>query len=73
MLMADMSELRQMNDKEAAALDVVAAISRDGGKVRQKRPVRDGRADVRTMLYMATLHSRLLLFFFIFGYICVEP
>lgn len=56
-LLADMPELGQMNNKQAAALVGVAPINRDSGKLRGKRHVFGGRAGVRTTLYMATLSA----------------
>lgn len=56
-LLADMPELGQMNNKQAAALVGVAPINRDSGKLRGKRRVFGGRACVRTTLYMATLSA----------------
>lgn len=56
-LLADMPELGQMNNKQAAALVGVAPINRDSGKLRGKRRILGGRAGVRTTLYMATLSA----------------
>lgn len=56
-LLADLPELGEMNNKQAAALVGVAPINRDSGKVRGKRRVYGGRAGVRTTLYMATLSA----------------
>lgn len=54
-LLGDLPELGQLNKKEIAALVGVAPMNRDSGKLRGKRRIRGGRAQVRTMLYMATL------------------
>lgn len=58
-LLADLPELGQMSNKQAAALVGVAPINRDSGKMRGKRRVHGGRASVRTTLYMATLSATL--------------
>ena len=54
-LLGELPELGQLNKKEIAALVGVAPMNRDSGKLRGKRSIRGGRAQVRTMLYMATL------------------
>lgn len=56
-LLADLPELGDLNKKEVAALVGVAPINRDSGKLRGKRRVQGGRANVRTVLYMATLSA----------------
>jgi transposase len=56
-LLADLPELGDMNNKQAAALVGVAPINRDSGRVRGKRRIYGGRAGVRTTLYMATLSA----------------
>lgn len=56
-LLADMPELGELNNKQAAALVGVAPINRDSGKLRGKRRIHGGRAGVRTTLYMATLSA----------------
>lgn len=56
-LLAEMPELGQMNNKQASALVGVAPINRDSGKSRGKRRIQGGRANVRTILYMATLSA----------------
>lgn len=56
-LLADLPELGEMNNKQAAALVGVAPINRDSGRVRGKRRIHGGRAGVRTTLYMATLSA----------------
>lgn len=58
-LLADMPELGQLSNKQAAALVGVAPINRDSGKLRGKRRIFGGRAGVRTTLYMATLSATL--------------
>lgn len=56
-LLGELPELGQLNKKEIAALVGVAPMNRDSGKLRGKRRIRGGRAQVRTMLFMATLSS----------------
>jgi len=56
-LLGELPELGQLNKKEIAALVGVAPMNRDSGKLRGKRRIRGGRAQVRTMLYMGTLSA----------------
>ena len=56
-LLADLPELGDLNKNQVAALVGVAPINRDSGKLRGKRRVQGGRANVRTVLYMATLSA----------------
>jgi transposase len=56
-LLADLPELGSMTNKQVAALTGVAPINRDSGKSRGKRRIQGGRANVRTVLYMATLSA----------------
>ena len=56
-LLGDLPELGDLKAKEIAALVGVAPMNRDSGSYRGKRRIRGGRAQVRTMLYMATLSS----------------
>ena len=56
-LLAEMPELGQLNNKQVGALVGVAPINRDSGKMRGKRRIQGGRANVRTILYMATLSA----------------
>ena len=58
-LLADLPELGDLNKNQVAALVGVAPINRDSGKLRGKRRVQGGRANVRTILYMATLSATL--------------
>jgi len=58
-LLADLPELGELNKKEVASLVGLAPINRDSGKLRGKRRVQGGRANVRTVLYMATLSATL--------------
>ena len=52
-----MPELGALNRKQIAALVGVAPLNRDSGKMRGKRSVWGGRAQIRTVLYMATLSA----------------
>lgn len=54
-LLADLPELGQLNRKQIAAIVGVAPINRDSGAYRGQRRVCGGRAQVRHVLYMATL------------------
>ncbi|MDR2838044.1 MAG: IS110 family transposase [Azonexus sp.] len=54
-LLARCPELGMLNRREIAALTGVAPLANDSGKHRGKRFVWGGRADVRAVLYMATM------------------
>lgn len=54
-LLGELPELGQLSAKEIAALVGVAPMNHDSGTWRGKRRIRGGRAQVRTVLYMATL------------------
>jgi transposase len=54
-LLAELPELGTLNRKQIAALVGVAPLNRDSGKLRGKRTIWGGRANVRASLYMATL------------------
>lgn len=56
-LMAKCPELGTLNRREIAALAGVAPLANDSGKHHGKRSVWGGRADVRVVLYMATLSA----------------
>ncbi|UHQ56259.1 IS110 family transposase [Microbulbifer sp. YPW16] len=56
-LIAELPELGSLNPKEIAALVGVAPFNRDSGMLRGKRRIKGGRAQVRTILYMATLSA----------------
>lgn len=56
-LLGDLQELGTLNKKQIAALVGVAPMNRDSGCYRGKRRIRGGRAQVRTVLYMATLSA----------------
>lgn len=54
-LLTDMPELGNLNDKQVASLMGVAPVARDSGAFRGKRHIRGGRAQVRQAVYMAAL------------------
>lgn len=54
-LLANLPELGRLNHKEIAALVGVAPLNRDSGALRGRRTIWGGRAEVRAVLYMATL------------------
>lgn len=54
-LIAALPELGELDRRQIAALVGVAPINRDSGKMRGKRMIAGGRADVRSALYMAAL------------------
>lgn len=54
-LIAYMPELGKLNQKEIAALVGVAPFANESGKYKGKRRIRDGRKEVRDLLYMGTL------------------
>jgi len=56
-LMSALPELGQLNRRRISKLVGVAPIARDSGSMRGKRSCWGGRADVRTVLYMATLSA----------------
>ena len=56
-MLAKSPELGQLNRREIAALTGVAPLAKDSGKHRGKRFVWGGRADVRAVLYMATVSA----------------
>jgi transposase len=53
--LADLPELGKLDRKKIAALVGVAPMNYDSGKKRGYRKTKGGRADVRSVLYMATL------------------
>jgi len=57
-LMADLPELGTLSNKEISALVGVAPFCRDSGTMKGKRTIWGGRAQVRTILYMAALSAR---------------
>jgi transposase len=54
-LLAELPELGALNRRQIAALVGLAALNRDSGDQRGKRMIWGGRAQVRAVLYMATL------------------
>jgi len=54
-LISALPELGQLNRKKVAALVGVAPFNDDSGRRRGKRRIKGGRADVRQVLYMATV------------------
>lgn len=56
-MLAKCPELGQLNRREIAALAGVAPLARNSGKHRGKRFIWGGRADVRAVLYMATISA----------------
>ena len=54
-LLANLPELGTLSRQRIASLAGLAPINRDSGKMRGKRCIGGGRADVRTALYMAAL------------------
>ncbi len=53
-LLTALPELGKLNRRQIAALVGLAPFNNDSGKMRGKRSIRGGRADVRSALYMAT-------------------
>jgi transposase len=56
-LLAALPELGTLNRQQVAALAGLAPLNRDSGKLRGKRSVVGGRAEVRGVLYMAALSA----------------
>ena len=54
-LLAELPELGKLDRRRIAALVGVAPLNRDSGKMRGQRTIWGGRAEVRRVLYMATL------------------
>jgi transposase len=54
-VMASLPELGQLTHRQVAALVGVAPLNHDSGKLRGQRGIWGGRAQVRAVLYMATL------------------
>ena len=57
-LLGMLPELGKLNRQEIAALVGVAPVNKDSGKKQGKRRVYGGRADVRSVLYMAALAAK---------------
>jgi len=56
-LIADLPELGHLDRRRIAALVGVAPVNRDSGQMRGRRTIAGGRAEVRSVLYMATLSA----------------
>ena len=56
-LLADLPELGSLNRKQIAALVGLAPFNKDSAKKRGRRRIFGGRANVRSVLYMATLSA----------------
>jgi transposase len=56
-LLANLSELGQVSSRQISALVGVAPFNRDSGKYRGRRIIWGGRANVRSVLYMAALSA----------------
>ncbi len=54
-LIAQMPELGKLSRREIAALAGLAPMNHDSGRLKGKRAIQGGRADVRTGIYMATV------------------
>jgi len=54
-LLADLRELGDADRRRVCALAGVAPFANESGSTRGRRSIRGGRADVRCVLYMATL------------------
>ena len=54
-LLAELPELGRLNRRQIAALVGVAPFNRDSGRMRGRRTVWGGRANIRATLYMATV------------------
>ncbi|HEU5430631.1 MAG TPA: transposase, partial [Thermomicrobiales bacterium] len=54
-LLADLPELGRRDRKQIATLVGVAPLARDSGRLRGRRGIWGGRAEVRRVLYMATV------------------
>ncbi len=57
MLLANLPELGSLNRRQIAALVGLAPFNKDSGKFQGKRCIWGGRAEVRSVLYMATLSA----------------
>ena len=54
-LISDLPELDQLDRKKIASLVGVAPFNKDSGRFRGKRRIKGGRANIRSVLYMATV------------------
>lgn len=58
-ILADLPEIGTLTNNQISKLVGVAPINRDSGRMRGKRRIMGGRANIRTTLYMATLSATL--------------
>lgn len=56
-IIQSMPELGYISNKEAAALIGLAPMNRESGKYQGQRKIRDGRAQIRTVMYMAMMSA----------------
>ncbi len=56
-IISNVSELGYITNKQAASLIGVAPITRESGRYKEKRVIQGGRAQVRTVLYMAMMSA----------------
>jgi transposase len=56
-LISDLPELGQLDRKKIASLVGVAPFNKDSGRFRGKRRIKGGRANIRSVLYMATVSA----------------
>ncbi|MDM3872690.1 IS110 family transposase [Porticoccus sp. W117] len=56
-LLGELPELGQLSHRQISALCGLAPFNRDSGKMRGKRRIKGGRAQIRTVLYMAMLSA----------------
>jgi transposase len=56
-LLAELPELGRLDRRQIASLVGVAPIAKDSGTKHGRRPIRGGRKEVRTVLYMATVST----------------
>ncbi len=56
-LLGDLPELGTLSRKQIAALTGVAPFNRDSGRMRGKRRIRGGRANVRTALFLSAMSA----------------
>ncbi|MFE8073537.1 IS110 family transposase [Marinobacteraceae bacterium S3BR75-40.1] len=56
-LISNMPELGYISNKEAAALVGVAPMNRESGRYEGQRKIRGGRAQIRTVMYMAMMSA----------------
>jgi transposase len=57
-IISNLPELGYINSKQASALIGVAPMNRDSGRYKGQRQIQGGRPQVRTVLYMAMMHSK---------------